>query len=256
MLAEYETSVEDGRLIVKVGWETVREAGLVAEMALVHPAATQQNVPLVLAAGRQAVDGEATSWVIDLPETTPPGPLLPRLRLWDAAGRSLAALTGSGQSRGDLYLYPVWPAEPEPADLSAGELNLLQVIPRPLDAEHLAVSLQWGVGAPLLANYKAALRLYDAAGTQWAELDTQPGYGFYPTSSWQAGVRFWDTLLLDVPAGLPPGDYTLSVLLYDAESLEPVWGPEERALAFNRRYPLRWPAVAVPLWQQPGGDES
>ena len=89
----------------------------------------------------------------------------------------------------------------------------------------------------MLANYKAALRLYDAAGTQWAELDTQPGYGFYPTSSWQAGARFWDTLLLDVPAGLPPGDYTLSVLLYDAESLEPVWGPEERALAFTAATP-------------------
>ena len=237
VMAEYETSVEDGRLVVEVQWESIRESGLMAEVAWVHPAATQQGVPLVLAAGRQAVDGDVTRWTIELPETTPPGPLLPRLRLWDAAGQSLAALTVSGQPRGDLYLYPVWPVEPEPADLPAGELTLLQITSRPLDAEHLAISLQWGVGVSLPANYKLALRLRDADGTQWAQLDAQPGYGFYPTSSWQAGTRFWDTLLLDVPAGLPPGDYTLSVLLYDAVSLEPFWGPEERPLTLTAATP-------------------
>ncbi len=76
------------------------------------------------------------------------------------------------------------------------------------------------------ANLGLALRLHDAAGTEWAALDTQPGYGFYPTSAWPAGSSVLDRLVLDLPYGTPPGEYTLTVTLYDVGSLQPRWGPQ------------------------------
>ena len=48
------------------------------------------------------------------------------------------------------------------------------------------------------ANYGISLRLHDAAGKVWTSLDTQPGYGFQPTSAWQPGTLN-DAYTLDLP---------------------------------------------------------
>ena len=124
-------------------------------------------------------------------------------------GNSIPALTTSGNTRGDLYLQPIWNQPAQPWDGQG--VQLLTVEAQHQSAESLGVNLRWGVGKSLPANYKIALRLHDPTGRQWAELDTQPGYGFYPTSVWQAGTSFSEQCALTVPDGLSPGDYQLTV---------------------------------------------
>jgi hypothetical protein len=153
--------------------------------------------------------------------------LLPRLRVIDSSGNLISALTSSGNTRGDLYLRPVWN---QSAQAWEGEgIQLLNVEAQHLSPESLGVALHWGVGESLPANYKIALRLHDLAGRPLAELDTQPGYGFYPTGVWQAGTSFSEQYALDVPIGLSPDEYQLTVSLYDATSLQPRWGAVQKS---------------------------
>ena len=171
-----------------------------------------------------------------MPDSTPPGPLLPRVRLYQQ-GEAIAARTSAGRTRGDLYLRPVWSPGSPPDPGQQGPLQLAGARVESLTPERLAVTLDWAVGDPIPANHKVALRLRDPAGSEWAALDTQPGYGFYPTGLWQPGTSFGERLVLPVDYGLPPGEYALSVALYDAVTLVPAWGPEERQVTVSTAVP-------------------
>ena len=88
------------------------------------------------------------------------------------------------------------------------------------DPNRLDVLLQWAshqrwaVSGAIDANYGISLRLHDANGKVWTSLDTQPGYGFQPTSAWQAGTLN-DAYTLDLPGDLPRDQvYALDVILY------------------------------------------
>jgi hypothetical protein len=87
----------------------------------------------------------------------------------------------------------------------------------------LGVTLTWRVFASPPQNYKIALRLKDPLGWDVARLDTQPGYGFYPTSMWRPGELVTDRCTLSLDDGTPPGvQYSLDVTLYEAASLRPI----------------------------------
>ena len=79
----------------------------------------------------------------------------------------------------------------------------------------LAVSLYWTTDAALDPNYTVGLYLRDAGGAPVAQMDGQPGGGFFPTDGWQIGVPVWDNRAIRLPDDLPPGDYQLWVKLYD-----------------------------------------
>ncbi len=79
----------------------------------------------------------------------------------------------------------------------------------------LAVSLYWKTDAALDPNYTVGLYLRDASGAPVAQVDGQPGGGFFPTSDWQVGVPVWDNRAIRLPGDLPPGDYELWIKLYD-----------------------------------------
>jgi len=111
-----------------------------------------------------------------------------------------------------------------------------------LEAEQLTphtlrVRLRWVMDAGPTANYVVALRLRDAAGNEWAALDTQPAYGFYPTSAWPACRAIPDRYDLTLPEGTPPGDgYQMEVKLYIAQTLAPVQ---------QRTFPVRLPLATI-----------
>jgi hypothetical protein len=48
-----------------------------------------------------------------------------------------------------------------------------------------------------------------------AQQDGEPGGGLAPTTSWPAGSSVADNHGVLLPAGLPPGEYTLSIGLYE-----------------------------------------
>jgi hypothetical protein len=84
------------------------------------------------------------------------------------------------------------------------------------------VQMQWEAAEDVPQNYALALRLRDEAGGEWAALDTQPGYGFYPTGQWRPGEIVPLRLPLNIPVGTPPGEYALAVTLYETGSLAPI----------------------------------
>jgi hypothetical protein len=226
----------DTLLEVLVAWESGAAPGLEAELALVHPAEVVHHVPYVVAIDRQPLASGPVRFTLGPTAAVPPGPLLLRLRVLGRDGASIPALTATGETRGDLYLRPVWlepPLEPRRADgiqLDSAEADLLT-------PETLAVTLRWEVGQLLPVNYGLSLRLRDAAGVEWAALDKWPGYGYYPTSLWEADAAFEERFFMAVPYGLPPGRYTLTASLYEVNTLIPRWGPYERPVVVDTAAP-------------------
>jgi len=86
----------------------------------------------------------------------------------------------------------------------------------------LRANLVWQAAEQVPANYVTSLRLKDAEGYTVASLDAQPLYGFYPTSLWRPGELVYDRRWLPLPEGMPPGDYSLEVILYDVQTLQPL----------------------------------
>jgi hypothetical protein len=83
--------------------------------------------------------------------------------------------------------------------------------------EGLTFTLHWRADAPVDFDYTAFAHLLDAQGNKVAQLDWQPHdrMGVLPTSAWPQGWLATDTQTLPLPAGLPPGGYTLLVGLYN-----------------------------------------
>jgi len=126
------------------------------------------------------------------------------------------------------FLNPIWiknssesTPSPEFGSLTPA-IGLATVQTQLRGANRLDVVLQWMVTQAIDANYGISLRLRDASGKVWTSLDTQPGYGFQPTSSWQPGTLN-DAYTLDLPGDLPRGQaYALDVILYRIASKEEV----------------------------------
>ncbi len=72
-----------------------------------------------------------------------------------------------------------------------------------------------------LADLKTSLRLVDAAGAVAAQRDEIP-FLYLPTSQWPLGEPVQHQTYLRVPPGLPPGVYTLRLVVYEAETGEPL----------------------------------
>ncbi|MBN1953669.1 MAG: hypothetical protein JW900_01355 [Anaerolineae bacterium] len=214
-------------LAVELEWAGGEEGALRAVLRLVSPAAVRYEVEslvesaVVLSPGRSAVS-------LALPPHTPRGLYLLQLRLFDPQGE-LFALTPAGQSRGVLYLQPLYvlrgPDLPADAPLLApfgADVLLHQARVSQPAADRLALRLSWSAARPLAANYGISLRLLDAGDQLVTALDTQPGYGFLPTSLWQPGELVEDRYLLALPGDLLPGSYHLQVILYQVPTLAPV----------------------------------
>jgi hypothetical protein len=117
------------------------------------------------------------------------------------------------------YLSPLWITfQSETMSAAFGKLTLAIGLAaahtRLLSSDRLDVCLTWTVSGVIDANYSLALRLHDSAGKVWTSLDTQPGYGFQPTSTWQPGTLA-DVYTLNLPADTPRDQsYALDVIVY------------------------------------------
>lgn len=160
-------------------------------------------------------------WVVSL--ETPAGDPNNGLEVW----LSQHAFAGEAVTSGDFRLAPY--------SFGEGKLNLRQVDYSFGDgAIHLSgfasqaagngrinVWLRW-TGAQNQADYTVFVHLLDAQGRLIAQHDGTPQAGYAPTSGWKAGTAIDDRHSLDLPAGLAPGVYTLSIGLYDSASGQPL----------------------------------
>jgi hypothetical protein len=86
----------------------------------------------------------------------------------------------------------------------------------------LPVQLRWvkPQGAPLAGDYVRFVQLFDGSGAKVAQVDSPPAdeAGVFPTTQWGAARDFVDVVTLALPAGLPPGAYSLIAGFYAWET--------------------------------------
>lgn len=130
------------------------------------------------------------------------------------------------------YLQPAY-AWPERVDLGVGKET---AVPNPINVQfdtlfrlrgyeiHQSeaeaggfadVDLYWEVLNQPPGNFLMFLHLIDSVGTVAAQRDTHPGLGNYPTSLWQSGAQFKDSIRIYLPEGTyTPETVTLMLGFY------------------------------------------
>ncbi|HUX77491.1 MAG TPA: 6-pyruvoyl-tetrahydropterin synthase-related protein [Anaerolineae bacterium] len=262
-------------LTVTMDWAHTTGA-YTATVRLVSPAAVRYDVEPLAEAGCNLQSPISDSVVLKLPEDLPRGVYLLQLHVSglaeeSSATASLRPLTPGGERRGTIYLRPVrvpcGPSLSPDASVLAPfgpAIWLHEATVAQLGPDRMAVKLSWSATRPVAANYGISLRLFDGDGQLRVSRDTQPGYGFLPTSLWRPGELVTDEYVLALPEDLPPGDgYHLEVLLYQVATLEPVGHARVGDFAlpletqFEARQPPRTfslPALRHPLGVDFGGE--
>ncbi|HWQ13556.1 MAG TPA: hypothetical protein VNL77_12185, partial [Roseiflexaceae bacterium] len=109
-------------------------------------------------------------------------------------------------------------------DATVGEdvrlLGYTLATPEVRPGEAVECVLWWRAERGGLDARSVLVHLLDAGGERVAQGDGPPGEGARPTEVWQAGELVLDPRRVEVPADLPPGDYTLAVGMYRWPSLE------------------------------------
>ncbi len=84
--------------------------------------------------------------------------------------------------------------------------------------EVLPLALRWRALARTPRDYVVSWRLRDSEGHVVLQRDSPPASGFAPTSDWQPGQEVVDRYGMLLPAYLPPGRYTLEIVVFDRTS--------------------------------------
>jgi hypothetical protein len=204
-LIAYEVAV--GKQI-KVHTEWQVTASPTATISLVAPSTHLVGGPPPIVEQTQSITTGVTTYDLIPPYALPTG--LYYLRVKSAAHEE--------------YLTPIWITHSEPAMTAPAfgkltpSIGLAAVQAQYVAPDQLHVRLTWTVSGDIDANYGISLRLQDISGQVRASLDTQPGYGFQPTSAWPPGA-FNDAYTLNLPGDLPrAGVYRLDVILYRVAS--------------------------------------
>jgi 4-amino-4-deoxy-L-arabinose transferase-like glycosyltransferase len=123
-----------------------------------------------------------------------------------------------------LSLFVDGEAVSQPVSAEFGDwLNLenAALSPGPLEAGWgvVAVDLTWRLAERPDGPYQVGLRLADGAGHVWAQRDSLPGGGLEQFATWSLGESHLDRHGLLVPAGTPPGDYHVTLRVYQSQDL-------------------------------------
>lgn len=97
-------------------------------------------------------------------------------------------------------------------------LNSVLLAPT-LHAGDLAeMQLNWRTDEALDARYKFSFRLRDSADNLWLQRDADPYGGLRATTEWPTRQDIKDIEGIFIPPDAPPGDYTLSLAVYDGDT--------------------------------------
>jgi 4-amino-4-deoxy-L-arabinose transferase-like glycosyltransferase len=126
-----------------------------------------------------------------------------------------------------LSLFAADDPEAQPVSARFGEWLRLEgaaVNPDPVEGGWgiTAVDLAWQLEEQPDEDYVVGLRLVGPSGQVWAQRDAAPRGGLEPFAEWPVGETQMDHHGLLVPAGTPPGEYTLTARVYRGEDLDVV----------------------------------
>ncbi len=210
-------------------WGRIQHDDLTAVLSLVSPAQHLLGAPMAVGTDERHLVGQRSEHQLQIPASTTRGIYLLTLRVFDGQ-EEVRPINSLGETLGTTYLVPIridnWIPAGEDALVKQyfGDRIALSTVEAWQNvAGGLDVSLTWWVLAQPAQNYKTALRLRDASGREVAQLDTQPGYGFYPTGMWRPGELVLDHYTVPIADGTPPGsEYSLDITLYESATLLPI----------------------------------
>ncbi len=81
----------------------------------------------------------------------------------------------------------------------------------------LPLRLDWNALRRPAGNYKVFVHLLNGQSKIVSQHDSEPASGFRPTGNWNQGETISDLVGLLVPAGTPPGNYSIELGLYRGE---------------------------------------
>ncbi|MFN8534647.1 MAG: glycosyltransferase family 39 protein [Dehalococcoidia bacterium] len=169
---------------------------------------------IILAAGDPAVYGV----VVGVDRTTEPAlgdafpGATPTMGVLDPVAQPWAVLTPVD---GVPILPPARPVEALFAE--AGQI-VGAAIPVRLEGRILELTLSWRAAGPTERPLTAFVQLLDGPGRVIAQHDSQPLAGSYPTTRWAPGETIVERHRLNLPDGLPTGEYRLLAGLYDVDT--------------------------------------
>lgn len=163
-------------------------------------------------------------WTIDIPAETP-APALLRLDVGLFLPETLIPLPVRNQAGEDIpaaiaevRLEPeTWPTYQgdHPLNFIFDEsIGLIGYETTPIEGNTLGVTLYWNALNPPKESDTVFLHLLDSEGKLVAQSDVLPAQGLFPTSVWQPGDIVLSWHQLNLPDGLPPGEYTMLAGLY------------------------------------------
>jgi hypothetical protein len=120
------------------------------------------------------------------------------------------------------YVFPPRPAATPAVDLDVRFEQGIRLTGYTLagasvhSGQPVVLTLYWQVEAPPARRYKVFAQLLDGQDRLWGQLDSEPGNGARPTTSWQPGAPIPDSYGMVVLPGTAPQDLRLVVGLYDA----------------------------------------
>jgi uncharacterized membrane protein len=139
----------------------------------------------------------------------------------DAGGKYAPAAQETIERMGQYWVVDALPqtALERPAQFAEGIRLLGYESPASSAAGRpLCVVLYWQAEREVPIDYTVFVHLTAADGYVQAQNDSQPVFGYRPTSAWEPGEIVADLHCLVVPSGITGGEYTLRAGLYDAEN--------------------------------------
>ena len=188
------------------------EVGLFHDDRLVAQSATSLFAPLSDGQLRMAGDLDYVAVNVELSDALPPGDYV-----W-----------GLSCGEGQTYRFPDRlmrdkagndTARRRATDVTFGDAIRLGGYAWSTRGADLKLSLLWEALAPIDHEYMVFVHLTDEKGRVWSQYDAIPCAWLCPTQTWVPQDLVIDHAIVNL-GGVPPGEYTLSVGLYDPLSME------------------------------------
>jgi len=96
--------------------------------------------------------------------------------------------------------------------------------------------LHWIPQKKVDGKLKTKVMLVDGERHLWATVDEVMVSPFYPTSDWKVNIILHDRHILRVPAGVPPGNYDVWLIVYDENTMKDmpvVWHGQSLGTVFS-----------------------
>jgi hypothetical protein len=171
---------------------------------------------------------------LNISAEVPPGLYVLRAGLYrHDTGERLPVLDGAGNVFSDsLELARIRVRRTTPVDLS----DVTTVVPFTLGDQirllgyrleessttpgnYFRLLLYWEALTEMSGDYTVFVHLVDDSGRTWAQGDSIPMNGMYPTWAWLQGEIVEDEHLIPLEATVPPGSYHLAVGIYELDTL-------------------------------------